>query len=160
MRITLSRGNPHHPNPEDQLASAHDVAAYILQKRGEMSAMKLQKLAYYSQAWHLVWEEKLLFSDRVEAWANGPVVRSLYDEHRGSFKVRTWSRGDAAKLTAAQKESIDAVLGFYGPKSAHYLSELTHSEMPWREARMGLPAGARSSQPITPAAMSEYYGSL
>jgi uncharacterized phage-associated protein len=23
--------------------------------------MKLQKLAYYSQAWHLVWEEETLF---------------------------------------------------------------------------------------------------
>ena len=33
--------------------SVHDVAAYILKKQGEMSAMKLQKLVYYSQAWSL-----------------------------------------------------------------------------------------------------------
>ena len=39
------------------MANVHDVAVYILQKRGKMSAMKLQKLVYYSRAWHLVWED-------------------------------------------------------------------------------------------------------
>jgi uncharacterized phage-associated protein len=151
---------PFPSGPEEPMASAHDVAAYITQKRGEMSAMKLQKLVYYSQAWHLVWEEKRLFADRVEAWANGPVVPSLYREHRGQFKVKDWPRGDASKLSKEQVESIDAVLKFYGPKPAHYLSELTHSEAPWRDARTGLPPSARSSREITPAAMAEFYGSL
>jgi uncharacterized phage-associated protein len=32
------------------MATAHDVAAYILKKWGKMTAMKLQKLVYYSQA--------------------------------------------------------------------------------------------------------------
>jgi len=49
--------------------SVHDVAAYILKKQGEMSAMKLQKLVYYSQAWSLVWDEKPLFRAQIEAWA-------------------------------------------------------------------------------------------
>ncbi len=71
--------------------SVHDVAAYILKKQGEMSAMKLQKLVYYSQAWSLVWDEKPLFRAQVEAWANGPVARSLYDKHRGQFAVPRWA---------------------------------------------------------------------
>src|SRR5882757_7170947 len=103
------------------MASAHDVAAYIIKKRGAMSAMKLQKLVYYSQAWHLVWEEKRLFPDRVEAWANGPVVPSLCRAHRGEFKIKAWKGGSPAKLSAKQQESIDAVLKFYGPKTAFYL---------------------------------------
>lgn len=36
--------------------SVFDVATYILQKRGDMSCMKLQKLCYYAQAWSLVWD--------------------------------------------------------------------------------------------------------
>jgi uncharacterized phage-associated protein len=52
------------------------------------------------------------------------------------------------------------VLGFYGSKTAQYLSELTHAERPWREAREALPPGARSAREITPAAMAEFYGSL
>jgi uncharacterized phage-associated protein len=142
------------------MASAHEVAAYIEEKSGEMSAMKLQKLVYYSQAWHLVWEEKRLFPDRIEAWANGPVVPSLYREHRGEFKVKEWPRGDSSKLSEEQAESVDAVLEFYGPETAHFLSELTHSEAPWRDAREGLAPSARSSREITPAALAEFYASL
>ena len=40
-----------------------DVAAYILEKIGSMTTMKLQKLVYYSQAWSLVWDEKRLFEE-------------------------------------------------------------------------------------------------
>ena len=61
------------------MVSAHDVAAYILRKQGPLSAMKLQKLVYYAQAWSTVWDDQPLFSEAVEAWANGPVVRELYD---------------------------------------------------------------------------------
>jgi uncharacterized phage-associated protein len=44
------------------MANVHDVAAYILEKVGEpISTMKLQKLVYYSQAWHLAWDEEPLF---------------------------------------------------------------------------------------------------
>jgi len=67
------------------MASAHDVARYILERAGQMSAMKLQKLVYYSQAWHLVWRSRPLFPETVEAWAKGPVVRELYNVHRGYF---------------------------------------------------------------------------
>jgi uncharacterized phage-associated protein len=142
------------------MASAHDVAAYIIDKRGVMTAMKLQKLVYYSQAWHLVWEDRQLFPDKIQAWANGPVVPSLYREHRGDFKVRSWPAGDPARLSERQTESIDAVLKFYGSKSAQYLSELTHAERPWRDAREGLAPGTRSAREITPSAMAEFYGSL
>lgn len=69
------------------MANVFDVAKYILEKQGEMTAMKLQKLVYYSQAWHAVWEEKLLFKNQIEAWINGPVAPSLYELHRGSFLV-------------------------------------------------------------------------
>ncbi len=47
------------------MATAHDVADFILAKLGAMSAMKLQKLVYYSQAWHLTWAEKPLFENQI-----------------------------------------------------------------------------------------------
>jgi uncharacterized phage-associated protein len=125
-----------------------------------MSAMKLQKLVYYCQAWHLVWEDEPLFPERIEAWASGPVVPALYDRHRGEYTIATWSAGDPSQLAPKQLASIDAILKHYGDHSAFWLSELTHKELPWREAREGLPAGARSGREITTAAMSEYYSSL
>jgi uncharacterized phage-associated protein len=142
------------------MANVHDVAAYIIEKCGPMSAIKLQKLVYYSQAWHLVWEDEPLFRNRIEAWANGPVAPALYEHHRGRFNVESWSPGDSSKLTRAERSSIDSVLGFYGDKPAVWLSELTHKEAPWRHARAGLGPGERSKREITKVAMAEFYGSL
>ena len=140
--------------------SVHDVAAYILEQAGSMTAMKLQKLCYYAHAWHLVWEEEPLFSERIEAWANGPVCRDLYDLHRGQFTVSKWSKGDSSRLGTKETSSIDPIIKYYGKKSAHELSELTHREDPWKNARKNLPAGSRSNAIITDAAMHEYYDGL
>ena len=142
------------------MAMAHDVAAYILKKTGAITAMKLQKLVYYAQAWSLVWDEKPLFHARIEAWANGPVVPVLYNEHRGMFKVAPWPKGTPQALNREQRETIDGVLNFYGDKTSQWLSDLTHNEEPWRAARQGVGVGARGCREITHASMMEYYSSL
>jgi len=142
------------------LASVHDVAAYILRNCGEMTAMKLQKLVYYCQAWSLVWDERPLFRAPIQAWANGPVIPALYREHRGQFKVAKWPRGDAQRLGKDARETVDAVLRYYGSRTAQWLSDLAHAEAPWRDARVGIPEGDRGSAEITHAALHEYYSGL
>jgi uncharacterized phage-associated protein len=142
------------------MVSAHDVAAYILREHGPLSAMKLQKLVYYSQAWSLVWDDQQLFREAVEAWANGPVVRELYERHRGQFELHEWPWGNAGVLDEEARETVNAVLQYYGPRSAQWLSDLTHREAPWREARQGIPDGERGAAKISLALMAEYYGSL
>lgn len=147
------------------MAQIEDVAAYILQKCGQMTAMKLQKLAYYSQAWHLVWTETPLFDNRIEAWANGPVVRELYNLHRGRFSLSGPADipgGDPSTLTDEERATVDVVLGAYADKSAHWLSELTHNEDPWRNARKraGLNDHERGNAVISVDSMFEYYDSL
>lgn len=140
-------------------STVHDVAAYILRQRGEMTAMKLQKLVYYCQAWSLVWDEEPLFEEEIRAWVNGPVVPALYERHQGKFKVTTWE-GAPSNLTPNQRDTIDKVLEFYGDKPSQVLSDLTHREPPWMSARKGLGIGERGNQVITHASMAEYYGSL
>ena len=144
------------------MATAHDIAAYILKRRGEMSAMKLEKLLYYSQAWTLVWLEHPLFPEKIEAWANGPVVRKIYALHRKEFSVSTWPSGDAESLDSGERRSVDSVLSFYGDRSAQYLSDLTHMEDPWKRARAeaGAGSGVQCQAEITCASMAEYYGGL
>lgn len=146
------------------MATVKDVAEYILEQRGPMSAMKLQKLCYYSQAWHLVWEEQPLFDAQIQAWANGPVVVELYRSHRGRLTLRAGDikGGDTANLTSDERGSVDGVLDFYGELHAHQLSELTHREAPWRDARAaaGLSEFDRGTAEITHAAMFEYYDGL
>jgi uncharacterized phage-associated protein len=142
------------------MCTSLDVAAYILAQKGTMSAVKLQKLVYYAQAWSLVWDEKPLFKDRIEAWASGPVVPALYAAHRGQFEVRRIDGGDGRKLKVQQRATIDGVLEFYGDKTSQWLSDLTHEEEPWKQARHGLAPGERGNTVITHQAMMEYYSSL
>ena len=143
------------------MASVFDTAKYILEKRGELSTMKLQKLCYYAQAWSLVWDDAPLFEADFEAWANGPVCAELYNYSRGKFSVSPKEMtGSSANLTANQKESIDKVLDYYGDKNAQWLSQLTHMEDPWQEARNNLPSESRSGAIITKESMAMYYGGL
>ncbi|MBN1458759.1 MAG: DUF4065 domain-containing protein [Armatimonadetes bacterium] len=143
------------------MASALDVAAYILDQRGGTTVMKLQKLVYYSQAWHLAWEQVPLFDEPIQAWANGPVVRSLYDQHKGRFNVGPGDiGGDSSNLAKNEEETVDAVLDFYWRYTAVELSELTHRERPWQEARRGVAPGVRTENEISQEEMMEYYASL
>ena len=141
---------------------AVDVAAYILAERGAMTAWKLQKLVYYCQAWSLVWDDMPLFREDVQAWANGPVVPALYEEHKGQFEVDCIPAGDPSVLNEEGRETVDAVLRFYGDKSGAWLRKLTHLERPWRETRKrsGLGPGERGDEVIPHIDMAEYYEGL
>jgi len=142
------------------MASVFDVAQYILQKQGKMTAMKLQKLVYYCQAWSLVWDEEPLFVETIEAWTNGPVVHELYEAHKGQFQLERLNLGDANNLTRDQRETIDAVLEAYSGKSAQWLSDLAHLEQPWNDARKGYSEGMPCINEISCESLAEYYGSL
>ena len=72
--------------------TAREVAAYFIRKSGAMgdgneelsgnndlTNLKLQKLLYFAQAKHLKVAGEPLFSDDIEAWKYGPVVRDVYN---------------------------------------------------------------------------------
>lgn len=144
-----------------KMATVFDVASYILSKQGPMTTMKLEKLCYYSQAWSLVWDEKPLFNEEFQAWANGPVCPDLYHVHKGLFRIEPETiSGNPDAIDNDGKETINAVLKYYAPMSAYQLSELTHHESPWLDARGELKEGERCDTVIENSAMAEYYGSF
>ena len=121
--------------------------------------MKLQKLLYYCQGWHLAWEGVPLFKEPIYAWANGPVVRAVYNNHRGKFNLAPpWSHGDAARLAVNEIESVDGVLEGFRDWTARQLVVATHDERPWREARRELPDGASSDAKIDLDTMADFFG--
>jgi uncharacterized phage-associated protein len=140
------------------MVSVHDVAAFILAERGPMSAMKLQKLVYFSQAWSLVQLREPLFGEQVQAWAHGPVVYELFDLHRGKYIVpAAWPAGDASRMSEPQRCLVQRVLRSYGAMSASQLSERTHAEAPWKDARRGLPEDFPASAVIGHESMMAFY---
>ena len=144
------------------MATVHDVVAFILRRHGPTTAMKLQKLLYYSQAWSLVWDGKPLFKARIEAWAHGPVIREVWRYHRGVYMLREWkhSNADPKALTDSEADTVNSVLAFYGDKSPQWLSDLTHMEAPWQEARRGTAPGELGGKEISLASMEAYYSSI
>lgn len=139
------------------VAEVHDVAAALLAETGSVTTMKLQKLAYYSQAWHLVFHGDALFDDAIEAWPQGPVTRSLYDKHRKKRQVSQWPHGDQSKLAPLELRTVRWVAAKYGSFSAESLSEMTHMEAPWRTARGSLAPDEHCSTPIDRQQMKHFY---
>jgi prophage ps3 protein 01 len=144
------------------MATVYDVAKYILDKYGAMSAMKLQKLVFYSQAMSLVWDDIPLFEDDFEAWRKGPVCRSLFNAHKGKFMLDDSSfldpcSPDVRRLTAEQEDTINAVVDSLIDLPAYRLSQMTHSEDPWKDARGRLPESASCENIISKETMQEYY---
>lgn len=139
--------------------NAIDVAQYILNQAGPMPAMKLQKLVYYSQAWSLVWDDRPLFEESIEAWKNGPVIPSLWRRNAYNYIVDNVG-GDPSALDKDARETILGVLNFYGSKTAEQLSDLTHVEEPWQMAREGLDPNDRGNGVINRRWMKAYYGAL
>jgi uncharacterized phage-associated protein len=116
------------------MANVDDVAAALIDELGPMTALKLQKLTYYTQAIHLVSLGEPLFDDPIQAWERGPVCRTLWERHRGARNVDTWTAGRSDRLTYAEMETVRAVAGHYGHRHPEALEKLTHDEAPWAEA--------------------------
>ncbi|SCG80654.1 Uncharacterized phage-associated protein [Micromonospora echinaurantiaca] len=139
------------------MATVHDVAAAVIERLGSMSAMKLEKLVYYCQGWHLARFGTTLFDESIEAWRQGPVVPVLYRQHRGRYSIDSWPLGSSANLNGDQLNCVAWVVAEYGSFSAIELSRMTHNELPWRVARGPLPESAPSNAPISVETIKDYY---
>ena len=67
--------------------SANNVACYLIHKAIDnghpISNLQLQKILYYLQVFFLQKRHYALFSDEIEAWRFGPVVRNVYEKYSG-----------------------------------------------------------------------------
>ena len=125
-------------------ANALDVSRYIcdfqtMDASLNISHLKLQKLVFYCQAFHLAINDKPLFSEDVKAWALGPVVEEVYHEYKlygNSIIPSTETPEDdiETNLSGDEIATVSAVLSAYGHLSATALVEKTHRETPWKEA--------------------------
>ena len=123
--------------------SVFDVADYILATGAEQDGgdpithLKLQKLLYYFQGFHLAALGGALFSDSIEAWDLGPVVRRVWDKYKayGSSAIAAPATMNLSAFRSDQIQLMGEVYRVYGRFTAWRLSEMTHVEMPWLNAR-------------------------
>ncbi|MBD2123415.1 Panacea domain-containing protein [Trichocoleus sp. FACHB-262] len=146
------------------MATALEVAHYFLNKvdreAGDaITSLRLQKLIYYAQAWSMVFRHQPLFEEQVQAWKDGPAVYSVWKRYKQYERdaipqeTVTMERG----FQPDELQLLDIVWEIYGELSASQLWKLTHSELPWIEARQGLAPSESSQNPISLQDMKNYY---
>jgi uncharacterized phage-associated protein len=134
------------------IVTVFDVARHIIKTLGgEISPMKLQKLCYYCQAWHIVFNNgKSFFKERFLKWDCGPVCKELWEETRGKRFVNVDDiPGEDYPFDREQNETSEYVLSKYGKLDPFELSALTNCEDPWKNAE-------RNSE-IDETTLLEYY---
>lgn len=150
------------------MATLNDVADFVIAKTSEngqgLNLLKLQKLVYYCQAWHLAFGEGTLFDGKFQAWVHGPVSRELYDRFSDTKYIYSdVTTADIRKefkptsLTPDERQHIDAVLEVYAKYSGDQLEEMTHREQPWIEARANLQLHERCETIINEDSMRACY---
>lgn len=141
-----------------------DVALYVLQllsrDEDEVSAMKLQKICFYVQSWYIAKNNSPLFKHDFQAWKYGPVSPTLYEYHAKKATVSlidTDIQGNIQNISEGDKEFIKAVVSIYGRFTGLQLSDLSHSQDPWKNARRGIPEGGPSNNEITIDSIRDYF---
>lgn len=120
------------------MLSAHEIAKYFVslvdEEAGDsISNLKLQKLLYYAQGFHLAVFGEPLFPEAIKAWAHGPVVPQVYHEYK-DFGARPIpvERVNLESYPPEVREVLDEVNAVYGQFSASKLRAMTHDEPPWK----------------------------
>jgi len=127
------------------MAKVQDVAKFFIdlsQKQSKhhcgdlMTNLRLQKLLYFAQGWHLSRHGRPLFDAPIMAWKYGPVVREIYDHYKGfnnnGIAIKTGVH-DAA-FTDDERLLLLDVASEYNKHSTPALVGISHKPgSPWHQ---------------------------
>lgn len=146
------------------MANVLNVAKYLINQsrpgtKENITNLKLQKLLYYAQGFHLAISGEPLFEEEIQAWLHGPVVPEVYSRYRSFTYNDIDERYDMrmGDLTAEERELLDDVWNMFKKYSGKVLEEMTHNEDPWISAREGLGTFDYSDQIIERREIEEYF---
>lgn len=138
------------------------VDFFIVKSKKEglpLTNKKLQKLIYYAQVWNLVFNDRRLFDDVIEAWIHGPVVPSVYRKYKkyGRMMIDEDAEFNDKIFDKKELDVLEEVWGIYGKFDGDYLEMLSHSEKPWSMARGDAEINEKATAIINIDLMKNYY---
>lgn len=121
------------------MKKAYDVANYfiLLWKGTEdaVSNLKLNELLYFAQGYAYAKLGRPLFSDDIEVWELGPVVRDVYKKYQSFGKSPIDIVDDSFDVDVFDEEELSllmCVAADYGKYTASALIDMTHvNKLPW-----------------------------
>lgn len=132
-----------------------DIVNWFLYKQ-PMTHKKLQKMLYFSYGIYLFKRNtnvdnlnNFLFTNKFQAWVHGPVDPYVYQIYKNSgIKLISIEDYNDNKLDKKVTEILEEVMDKYSNFSADELEEMTHNQIPWKNARKELASWEPSSNPI------------
>lgn len=120
------------------MRNALEVAQYFVEngrKYKDLSNLKIQKLLYYAQGFHLALYGLPLFLEDLEAWDHGPVVPAVYHELKsfGAKAITFYEYSSYQIFDNSSSAFLNKILEMFGKHSAATLRDMTHRESPWTE---------------------------
>ena len=113
-----------------------DLIIEFCHEHGDLiTNLRLQKLLYYAQAWHLAMHEKPLFLDRIEAWGNGPIQPDVYAKFARFGHQQLDHETSDWKVAKHVSNHIADLMRAYGHLSSFDLEMVSRDEEPWKAAR-------------------------
>ena len=124
------------------------IAAYIVNEYKEkfgtpIDEMKLHKLLYFAQRESLAITNEPLFEGEFEGWKYGPVCKEI----RNSITKDGIIDYDS-DISDECKYIINNIILEYGSLASWKLSEITHNEKSWLNARVGLKDGENGNKKL------------
>jgi uncharacterized phage-associated protein len=149
-----------------------------------LTPMKIQKLVYFANGWHLALKDAPLIGEQVEAWRFGPVIPSLYhafrrygDQPVAALAIRQFSDfrslgenayhkmvpslDDIPDQAGFTKAFLDRIWATYSGYSAIQLSNETHrAGSPWHTIFTRYEGNIPKRTDIPAELMRDYFRSL
>lgn len=140
------------------------MADYLIsasRERGELlTPLKLQKLLFYADAWHMALYGDEATTERFQAWVHGPVALTQY--HR--FKEYRWrpitEEIERPDISDELAHHLDEIIDVFGSETATALEIMTHQEEPWLRARGGIPDDQPCNNYIDKDLTRNFYGAI
>lgn len=122
------------------MAKAIHVAEYMI-SLSEINSMraitplKLQKLLYLAQKTHIDMNKEMLFLEKTDMWAHGPVVLDVYHKYKsyGYFSIPSKPFDHKTHLTDKELQSIRYVWEEYGALDGKFLEEYVFMDITKRK---------------------------
>lgn len=148
-------------NKVDSIELAKYIINTLIDRKVDVNYLKLQKLIYLINAWHLAYFDQPLIDDDFRAWVHGPASKKLWDYfHQKELSKQKGVDDFESQLTDDQQDLLDDLLVEYQEDSLMELNKLLEGEPAWKEARKGFRKEEVCETVMNPKTIKKYYRSL
>lgn len=121
------------------MVSVLQIASYIFDRYfreygKRIDEMKLHKLLYFTQREALIQTDAPMFDASFYGWKYGPVLLEIREGYRND----TLHTQPSEETIKKYQEVFDKIFEHYAVKDSWSLSRLSHGELSWKNARIGL----------------------